>query len=68
MLTGTWVDFKVDFLDVQSLPKPNVINNENYTAYTVFEDVQNPRGFRVFVKDKSGNRVTAQVDWTAMGV
>lgn len=68
MLTGTWIPFKVNFVDVQSLPKPNVINNENYTAFTVFEDVLNPKGFRIFVKDKNGNRVTATVEWTALGV
>lgn len=68
MLTGTWVPFKRDFVDVQSLPKPNVINQQDYEAFTVFEDVINPKGFRVFVKDKNGNRVTATVDWTAMGV
>ena len=68
MLTGTWVAFKRDFVDVQSLPKPNVVNHQEYTAFTVFEDVINPKGFRIFVKDKNGSRVTATVDWTAMGV
>ena len=68
MLTGTWVPFKRDFVDVQSLPKPNVVNHQEYTAFTVFEDVINPKGFRIFVKDKNGSRVTATVDWTAMGV
>lgn len=72
MLTGTWVDFKVDFVDVQSFPRPNVLvestAQEGYTAYTVFEDVINPTGFRVFVKDKNGARVTAKVDWQAFGV
>lgn len=68
MLTGTWVAFKRDFVDVQSLPKPNVVNNENYVAYTVFKDIINPQGFRIYVKDSDGNRVTATVDWSAMGV
>lgn len=68
MLTGTWIPFNKDFVDVQSLPKPNVLNHEDYTAYTVFEDVINPKGFRVFIKDKNGNRVSATVDWVAMGV
>lgn len=68
MLTGTWIPFNRDFVDVQSLPKPNVVNNSDYTAFTVFEDVINPTGFRVFVKDKNGTRVTATVDWIAMGV
>ena len=74
MLTGKWVDFNVDFVDVQSFPRPNVVlddnntNKQGYTAFIVFEDVINPKGFRVFVKDKNGNRVTALVDWAAMGV
>ena len=68
MLTGTWVAFTRSFVDVQSLPKPNVVNHQDYTAYTVFEDVINPTGFRIFVKDANGNRVTAFVDWFAMGV
>lgn len=72
MLTGTWIPFKVDFVDVQSLPRPNVVvktsADSGYTAYTVFEDVLNPKGFRCFVKDKNGNRVSADVDWVAMGV
>lgn len=68
MLTGTWVPFNRGFVDVQSLPQPNVVNHQEYTAYTVFEDVINPEGFRIFVKDKNGSRVTATVDWVAMGV
>lgn len=68
MLTGTWVAFTRSFVDVQSLPQPNVVNHQDYTAFTVFEDIINPQGFRIFVKDKNGNRVTAQVDWIALGV
>lgn len=69
MLTGTFVPFNVDFVDVESLPKPNVVNDTNgLTAYTVFEDVHDPVGFRVFVLDKNGNRASATVDWAAYGV
>jgi len=74
MLTGTWVPFNVEFNDVESLPRPNVVANASngstvgYTAYTVFEDVLHPQGFRVFVLDSNGNRVTADVDWSAFGV
>lgn len=72
MLTGTWVPFKVKFVDVQSFPRPNVVVTNTaqtgYTAYVVFEDVLNPTGFRVFVKDKNGTRVTADVEWQAFGV
>lgn len=70
MLTGKWVKFGTDFIDVQSFPKPNVINDTsgNLTAFVVFEDVLNPTGFRVFVKDKNGVRQNATVDWSAFGV
>ena len=68
MKKGTWVPFNVDFVDVDALPKPNVINHPEYTAYTVFEDVLNPKGFSCFVLDRNGNRVTAEVDWSAFGV
>lgn len=83
MLTGTWVDFNTAFTDVESLPRPGVTavyssqgtaqngalsNLTSYTAYTVFEDVLNPTGFRIFVLDQNGNRVTADVDWSAYGV
>ena len=68
MLTGKWVDFNVNFIDVESLPKPNIVNNENLTAFTVFEDTENPKGFRIFVKDKNGNRADGTVDWAAYGV
>ena len=65
---GVWVSFNIEFSDVTSLPKPNVVNHPEYTAYTVFERVLNPTGFRVFVLDKNGQRVTATVDWSAFGV
>ena len=71
MLTGTWIPFNVDFVDVESLPKPNIVNDTSeggLTAYTVFEDIHEPAGFRVFVLDKNGNRASAIVDWAAYGV
>lgn len=72
MLTGTEVRFNVAFTDVQSLPRPNVVASgtasEGLTAYTVFERTLNPQGFRVYVKDKNGNRASATVDWLAGGV
>lgn len=72
MLTGKWVPFNVSFVDVQSLPKPNVIvdspEKKDYSAFTVFVDVHNPEGFRIFVLDKNGNRVSAEVDWSAIGI
>ena len=68
MLTGTYGPFNISFTDVASIPKPNVRNNKDYTAFTVFVDVPYPTGFRIFVLDKNGQRVSATVDWAAYGV
>ena len=67
MLYGTWVPFSVSFTDVQSGPMA-FCNAQNKTAYVVFEDVLKPKGFRVFVLDKNGNRTSGQVSWSAHGV
>lgn len=67
MLYGTWVPFAVAFTDVQSGPMA-FCNEKNKTAYVVFEDVLRPKGFRVFVLDKNGNRTSGQVSWSAHGV
>ena len=45
-----------------------MVNDQNLTAFTVFEDVDSPKGFRIFVKDKNGNRAAGTVDWAAYGV
>ena len=73
MLTGTWVPFSTDFVDVESLPRPNIVKlngqvDETLTAFIVFEDVPKPQGFRIFVKDINGDRASALVDWAAYGV
>lgn len=67
MLYGTWVPFSVSFTDVQSGPMA-FCNEQDRTAYVVFEDVLKPKGFRVFVLDKNGNRTSGQVSWSAHGV
>lgn len=67
MLYGTWVPFSVSFTDVQSGPMA-FCNEQNKTAYVVFEDILKPKGFRVFVLDKNGNRTSGQVSWSAHGV
>ena len=67
MLTGTYVPFHVLFTDVQSGPMVTA-RNTDYKAYIAFEDVLHPEGFRIFVKDKNGNRVSDTVDWVAYGV
>lgn len=68
---GTEIFYNVTFTEVQSLPRPNVVNDTSeggLTAYTTREEGLNPVSFRCFVKDKEGNRVTATVDWLAGGV
>jgi predicted phage tail protein len=82
MLTGQWISFNKSFMDITSLARPNVIavydgNDEpqfgadaivGYTAYTVFEDLPHPEGFRCFVLDANGNRAKAIVHWEVFGV
>ena len=66
---GTEIFFNVAFAEVQSLPKPNVRNDEDgLTAFTRFEGGLNPKSFFCYVKDKNGQRVSAMVDWLAGGV
>ena len=48
-----------------------IVNNtasNPLTPYTVFEDVLNPVGFRVFVLDKNGNRAAATISWMVQGI
>lgn len=66
-LYGTWVPFLVSFTDIQSGPLV-FCNEQGKTAYMNFKDTLNPEGFRVFVLDKDGNRVSGQVSWSAYGV
>lgn len=66
-LYGTWVPFTVAFTDIQSGPIV-FCNEEGKTAYVNFQDVLHPEGFRVFVLDKNGNRVSGRVSWSAFGV
>ena len=66
-LCGTWVPFNMAFVDVQAGPFA-ACNEEGKTAYVNFQDVQDPKGFRVFVFDKNGQRVDGRVSWSANGV
>lgn len=67
METGTYVPFHVSFTDVQSGPMATASNPDN-KAYVNFVDILNPVGFRIYVLDKNGNRVSDTVDWVAYGV
>jgi hypothetical protein len=66
---GTFIPFAVNFVAVQSLPKPQVIGYPDYEAHVNYDGSQiNPEGFYVYVLDKNGNPKTAYVDWAAYGV
>lgn len=67
-LTGTWIPFNLEFADVESIPRPSISNEDGYVATVVYTRILHPKGFRVFVKDKNGQRVSALVDWVAHGV
>lgn len=67
MLYGTWVPFTVAFTDIQSGPIV-FCNEKGKTAYVSFEDVLHPTGFRVYVLDSNGTRVSGRVSWSAYGV
>jgi hypothetical protein len=63
---GTLVNFNQNFLDVTSI---NISVNSTLplTAIYDFVDVPNPTFFKILVFNSSGNRVNAQVSWTARG-
>ena len=70
MLTGTWIPFSTNFSDVSSIEYALQENLAvlGLTAFLVFEDVPDPQGFRIFIKDKNGVRQSGTVDWSAIGV
>lgn len=65
---GTFIPFGVSFVDVNSLPKPNVLNVEGAEAFTNFVRELNPQGFRAYVLDGNNDRIDAEIDWVAYGV
>lgn len=66
-LYGTYVPFGAKFVDVQA--GPNATCSEvGKTAYVNFTDVPRPKGFRVYVLDKNGQRVDGAVSWYTFGV
>lgn len=65
--TGTQVNFNKAFKDVDSLtvsPKSTV----ERVAIFDFVDAPNPTGFKVYLFDNVGVRVTGVVDWKARGI
>lgn len=65
--SGTFIPFKVKFLDVESItvaPSGSTALNAVYD----FTDGPDPAGFYVYLFDGTGNRVTGTVSWAARGV
>ena len=65
---GTQVLFNKVFKDVDSITLGPTKQIEPMTAVYDFIDVPNPLGFKVFVFDSTGNRVTAVCSWKARGI
>lgn len=65
---GTQVNFNKDFKDIESVTVSVKTPQEPYTVVVDFVDIPNPVGFKVFVFDSSGNRVTKTIEWKARGV
>lgn len=65
---GTQVNFTKVFKDVESVTATIRTPQEPYTVVVDFQDVSNPVGFKVFVFDSTGNRVSKTVEWKARGV
>jgi hypothetical protein len=63
---GTQVDFNIAFLDITAL-EATPRGTTPITAVIDFADVPNPTGFKVFLFDGSGNRVSGDVSWSAKG-
>jgi hypothetical protein len=65
--TGTFVPFNKTFLDVDC-PAAAVDSSTRFTfAFTGWSGA-NPTGFRIFVFDSAGNRVSTSGGWTVAGV
>lgn len=65
---GTQVNFNKAFKDVESVTATVKSPQEPFTVVVDFQDVPNPTGFKVFVLDTSGARVTKVIEWKARGV
>lgn len=65
---GTTVNFTKPFKDVESITCTTKSPIEPYTVIFDFNDVPSPTGFKVFVFDTMGARVSRTVDWKARGV
>jgi hypothetical protein len=65
---GTPVTFNKTFRDVRAITVSLKNPTSNYIVTFDFQDVPNPTGFRVYVWNTSGTRVSATVNWIVRGV
>jgi hypothetical protein len=63
---GTTVNFTQTFLDITSI---NISANSTTPVFAIYDfvDVPNPTFFKILVFNSSGQRVNAEVSWTARG-
>lgn len=65
--TGTQVLFNKAFKDIESITL-DPLSTLQLTAIYDFVDIPNPTGFKVYVYDSAGIRVSATVSWKARGI
>lgn len=63
---GTYVEFNVDFIDIESIGLTPKATDPIYMVYD-FEDIPYPTGFYVYAYNSQGHRVDAQFSWSARG-
>lgn len=66
--TGTQVNFNKIFKDIDSITCTVDSTTEPYIVIYDFVDIPNPTGFKVYVFDTTGNRISKLVSWKARGV
>jgi hypothetical protein len=65
---GTQVNFNKDFKDIDSITCTVDSVTEPFIVIYDFTDIPNPTGFKVYVFDTTGNRVSKLVSWKARGI
>ena len=64
-LTGTWIPFNMEFTDIEDI---EYATDSGKIAFLNFQDVPNPKGFRIYILNKQGARQDGWVSWSAYGV
>lgn len=65
---GTQVNFTKSFRDIESITCTTKSVTEPFVTIFDFTDIPDPVGFKVFVFDTMGARVSKIVDWKARGI